>query len=89
MEAADIGALAAGFRAAFGVEPAVVDNVLRVDGERVHELVPKVVERFGDAVLRVSLAHPSLADVFLSLTGKRFVVAPPEPETKKRRRRKE
>jgi ABC-2 type transport system ATP-binding protein len=90
VEAADIGALASGFRAAFGVEPAVVDNnVLRVEGERVHELVPKVVERFGDAVLRVSLAHPSLADVFLSLTGKRFVVAPPEPETKKRRRRKE
>ena len=88
IEAQNPLALAADIRAQLGVDPKVVETMLRCDGPRVHELVSKLIDRFGDRILRVSLAHPSLADVFLHLTGKRFVVAPPE-EPKKKRRRKE
>lgn len=87
IEAQDPAALANDLRARFGVEPKSVDGMLRIEGARVHELVPKVIEAFADRVLRVSLAHPSLADVFLHHTGKRFVVTPPEEAPKKRRRK--
>lgn len=87
IEAQDPAALANDIRARFGVEPKTVDGMLRIEGARVHELVPKVIEAFADRVLRVSLAHPSLADVFLHHTGKRFVVTPPEEAPKKRRRK--
>lgn len=87
IEAQNPLALAADIRAQLGVDPTVVETMLRCDGPRVHELVPKLIERFGERILRVSLAHPSLADVFLHLTGKRFVVVPPEAPKSKRRRK--
>ena len=70
------------------VEATLLDQTLRVDGENVHELVPEIMKRWGDRVRRLELAHPSLEDVFLHRTGKRFVVAPPEPTDKKKRRRR-
>ena len=88
--AADGPALADELRAATGASVQTVDGALRIDGERVHELVPRVVERFGARIARLGLAHPSLRDVFLQRTGKRFVDTQPEPEPKakgKRRRR--
>lgn len=75
IEAADAEVLGAEIGAAFGVEAKRFDQVLRLDGERVHELVPGIMERFGERVRRLQLAHPSLEDVFLQRTGKRFVVA--------------
>ncbi|MGE3171643.1 MAG: ABC transporter ATP-binding protein [Planctomycetota bacterium] len=65
-----------------------LDGVVRLEGERVHDRVPPLIDAFGDRLRRVSVAHPSLADVFLHLTGKRFVVKPPEPEARGRRRRR-
>lgn len=88
LEAADAGALAQELRQTFAVDGRVVDGVLRIEGERVHELVPKIVERCGDRVQRLQLAHPSLQDVFLQKTGKRFVVTEPEPAPRKGRRRR-
>ena len=69
------------------VEATLLDQTLRIDGESVHELVPAIMERCGDRVRRLQLAHPSLEDVFLQRTGKRFVVTAPEEPAKKRRRR--
>lgn len=69
------------------VEATLLDQTLRIDGENVHELVPEIMERCGDRVRRLQLAHPSLEDVFLHRTGKRFVVTAPEEPKKKRRRR--
>ena len=69
------------------VEATLLDQTLRIDGESVHELVPAIMERYGDRVRRLQLAHPSLEDVFLQRTGKRFVVTAPEEPAKKRRRR--
>ena len=88
IEAPDADALAREIEQAFGSAGAVVDGTLRIEGERVHELVPKVMERFGDRVQRLQLGHPSLQDVFLKKTGKRFVTTAPEPAPKKGRRRR-
>jgi ABC-2 type transport system ATP-binding protein len=83
----DAQALAAELAQGLGLAPRVVEGVLRLEGERVHELVPAIMERCGARVQRLSLAHPSLADVFLHKTGRRFVVTEPGPAPAKRRRR--
>jgi ABC-2 type transport system ATP-binding protein len=87
LAADDPQALAAELTQGLGLAPRVVEGALRLEGERVHELVPAIMERCGARVQRLSLAHPSLADVFLHKTGKRFVVAEPEPAPARRRRR--
>ena len=88
LQANDVAAFARELQQAFGVTPRIVDDTLRLEGAAVHELVAPIVQRFGARVLRLSLAHPSLQDVFLQKTGKRFVVTEPEPVAKKGRRRK-
>ena len=88
VEAADAAALVPELQRLFGVTATVVDNTLRIDGAAVHELVPRIVQHFGARVQRLSLAHPSLQDVFLKKTGKRFVVAEPQPTPAKGRRRR-
>jgi ABC-2 type transport system ATP-binding protein len=88
IETDDAEALAAELRQAFGVDARCVDQTLRLDGESVHELVPAIMTRFGERIVRLQLAHPSLQDVFLLKTGKRFAVAEPQPEPKKRGRRR-
>ena len=81
--------LQAQLRSELSVEATLLDQTLRMDGENVHELVPEIMKRCGDRVRRLQLAHPSLEDVFLHRTGKRFVVtAPEEPNKKKKRRRR-
>ncbi len=88
LEAADAASLAPELQQQFGVAATVVDSTLRIDGANVHELVPRIVQRFGARVQRLSLAHPSLQDVFLKKTGKRFVVTEPDALPAKGRRRK-
>lgn len=73
---------------ALKVEAVQVDQTVRIEGEKVQELVPEVMSRFGDRIRRLHLAHPSLEDVFLHRTGKRFVVTEAEPETKKGRKKR-
>ena len=87
VESADAAELAASLKAELSVDATLLDQTLRIDGESVHELVPEIMKRWGDRVRRLQLAHPSLEDVFLHRTGKRFVVTPPEEPKKKRRRR--
>ncbi|MHB8416599.1 MAG: ABC transporter ATP-binding protein [Myxococcales bacterium] len=54
----------------FGIEARESDRGLRVERERGHEWIPRLVEAFPPGALRsVSLRRPSLADVFLTLTG--------------------
>lgn len=88
IEAGDAEVLAREIGQAFGQPGAVVEGTLRIEGERVHELVPKIMERFGDRVQRLQLGHPSLQDVFLKRTGRRFVTTEPEPAPRKGRRRR-
>jgi ABC-type uncharacterized transport system ATPase subunit len=87
IECADAAAISAQLQKE-GRTATVVDGTLRVEGDKVHELVPALMQTFGDRVQRLQLSHPSLHDVFLQKTGKRFVVTLPEGDTKKRRRRR-
>ncbi|HLQ38224.1 MAG TPA: ABC transporter ATP-binding protein [Planctomycetota bacterium] len=86
LQAADAPALAQEVQAAFSVTPQVIDSVVRIQTERVYELVPALMAKFGARVQRLVLAHPSLEDVFINKTGKRFVVEPPAPPTRKGKR---
>lgn len=88
IETVDAAALVAELRDAFQVEPVQVDQTVRIEGETVQELVPAVMKRFGDRIRRLHLAHPSLEDVFLHRTGKRFVVKEPEPDLRKKKKRR-
>jgi ABC-2 type transport system ATP-binding protein len=58
---------------ALGLEGRIIDGELVLECERGHELIPRLVERLPAArVTSVSLRHPTLADVFVKLTGHRL-----------------
>jgi ABC-2 type transport system ATP-binding protein len=59
-------------RARFGLEAQIVDGTLRVERARGHELVRDVVEAFPGEVRSVTFGRPTLEDVFVHLTGRRF-----------------
>lgn len=68
----DMAELAAPIAERFGVEALydAEDDELVIDADRGHELVPRLVEAYpGGRLTSVSLRHPSLADVFLKVTG--------------------
>jgi ABC-2 type transport system ATP-binding protein len=74
LEADAPDALADEVRAAFALEARVVEGRVVIERERGHELIPRLVERFPGGRLRsVSLRRPTLADVFVKLTGRGLV----------------
>lgn len=64
----DPGALAEAIRAKFGVAPELSDGTLRLSRERGHEFVGGLVEAFGPQIESVTVAKPSLEDVFHAKT---------------------
>jgi len=60
------------------VKAALVDGTLRIERARGHELVRDVVEAFGQEIESVSFGKPTLEDVFVHLTGRRFTWHPAE-----------
>ena len=54
------------------VESRVLDGALRIERERGHELVREVAEAFGGRVRSITLGKPTLEDVFIHRTGRRF-----------------
>jgi len=68
-------ALAAGIESRFGAEAGritVVGPTIRVEREAAHTFVPRLVEAFPGAFKSVTLSAPSLEDVFIAKTGRRF-----------------
>lgn len=65
-------ALAARIAERFAVTPAVVGSSVRVEREQGHRFLTEVVEAFPGTVESVSVAKPSLEDVFIQRTGHRF-----------------
>jgi ABC-2 type transport system ATP-binding protein len=62
----------------FGLAPRPVDDGVQFVCERGHELIPRLVEAFPPGRLRaVNLKRPSLADVFLKLTGHELLAEVP------------
>jgi ABC-2 type transport system ATP-binding protein len=64
--------LAARIRERFVVEPSVLGNKVRLEREQGHRFVTEVVEAFPGEIEGVSVAKPSLEDVFIRSTGHRF-----------------
>jgi ABC-2 type transport system ATP-binding protein len=56
----------------FGVNPSVVGGRLLVERENGHAFVASLMEAFPGAVEAISLAKPTLEDVFIARTGHRF-----------------
>ncbi len=53
----------------FDTKAAVVGGLVRIERDRGHEFVPELVEAFPGDVDSVTVGHPTLADVFVHLTG--------------------
>lgn len=71
-ETRDAEALREKIRERFGVEGRVVGSAVRVERERGHEFVARLVEAFPEEVESVTLSRPTLEDVFIRRTGRRF-----------------
>ncbi len=56
----------------FGNKPLVVGNTVRVERERGHEFITELVEAFPGEIDAVTMARPTLEDVFIHRTGHRF-----------------
>jgi len=54
------------------LKPDRVDSQLRIERARGHEFVPKIIEAAPLMVDSISVGKPTLEDVFIQLTGKRF-----------------
>jgi ABC-2 type transport system ATP-binding protein len=57
------------------LSPARIDGVLRIERSRGHEFVPRIIEAAPHMVDSISVGKPTLEDVFIRLTGQRFVDA--------------
>jgi ABC-2 type transport system ATP-binding protein len=64
------------YREKFGETPLLVNGKVRIEKERGHEFIPRIVESFPGMVTGVGFGKPTLEDVFISTTGRAFV-----PET--------
>ncbi len=59
-------------RGRFAVEPTILGKSVRLEREEGHRFVAQVVEAFPGLVESISVAKPSLEDVFIQRTGHRF-----------------
>jgi ABC-2 type transport system ATP-binding protein len=69
LETADAAALGQQVQARFGLQPSVMDGVLRVEISNGHRFITEVVEAFPGAIESVGLHKPTLEDVFVHETG--------------------
>jgi ABC-2 type transport system ATP-binding protein len=58
--------------ARFDVQPTVLGNTVRLESPEGHRFVTAVVEAFPGEIDGISVARPSLEDVFIQRTGHRF-----------------
>ncbi len=67
-----------------GVRAALVDGTLRIERPRGHELVAQLVDEFGGEIESITFGRPTLEDVFVHLTGHRFVAGRDESASEAR-----
>jgi ABC-2 type transport system ATP-binding protein len=72
VEADNLDALRTDVEKQLGVKATIVDGTLRIEMERGHEFIPRLVTAFPGRIRSVSLGKPSLEDVFIRKTGHRF-----------------
>ncbi len=68
----DPSGLAERIASRFGVTPSRIGDSLRIEREAGHELLRDLVAAFPAEITAVSLAKPTLEDVFIARTGHRF-----------------
>ena len=73
IESGNCETLSAALTDKFGVSVALTDNCLRVECERGHEFARDAVAAFPDEIQAVRFGKPTLADVFIKLTGNPFM----------------
>jgi ABC-2 type transport system ATP-binding protein len=56
----------------FDVTAKLLGGTLRIERERGHELLGKLIERFPDEITSISLGKPTLEDAFIARTGHQF-----------------
>lgn len=59
-------------RVSMGIEADVIDRVVRFESADAPRLVPQLAELAPGTVRSIAIGRPSLGDVFISLTGRRF-----------------
>lgn len=64
--------LARGLQERFGLQPVVLGGTVRIEHDQAHELIPRLVEAFSDKIRTVALSRPTLEQVFIHHTGRRF-----------------
>ncbi|NVJ03177.1 ABC transporter ATP-binding protein [Myxococcus sp. AM009] len=88
VEAPEPEALAAELRERLKLDAKVVAGRVQVEAPQGHALVPRLVEAFpAGRLTSVALRRPTLADVFLQLTGRALGADVPTAEPAPRRRR--
>ncbi|MCP3057756.1 ABC transporter ATP-binding protein [Myxococcus sp. K38C18041901] len=88
VEALEPETLAREVREKLGVDAKVVEGRVQVEAQQGHALVPRLVESFpAGRMSSVALRRPTLADVFLQLTGRALGADVPAVEAAPRRRR--
>ena len=75
IQAASAERLRERLRLRLGLEAAVVDGAVRLEAPRAHEIVPRLVDAFHDEIRSITYGKPTLEDVFVHLTGRRFAAA--------------
>jgi ABC-2 type transport system ATP-binding protein len=72
IETADAEKLAADISRTFRVDARAADGLVRIERDRGHELVPRLVDAYAGRIDALHLSRPSLDDVFVRATGHRF-----------------
>lgn len=80
----DPSVLARDIQAAFQHSIEVVDQNVRMECQRGHEWVPRLVQAFPDRIQSITMSKPTLEDVFVRHTGHRFWVETPTQTPKRR-----
>ncbi len=79
--------LAGKIRTQFRVDAQVLEHQVRIEKNQGHRFVTDLVETFPGEIDAVSIAKPSLEDVFIRRTGHRFWTEPVEDTNKKPKRK--
>jgi ABC-2 type transport system ATP-binding protein len=72
LETSQPESLADKIRSRYGLEPTILDGKVRLEREQGHRFVTDVVEAFPGDIEAISVAKPTLEDVFIRRTGHRF-----------------
>lgn len=87
LQTADPTAVAAELAAQFALPTRVVGDSVRVEVPQAHEWVSRIVDALPGRIDSLTLGRPSLEDVFIARTGRRFTSADEEPVTMRKKGR--